>query len=677
MGVYLFYKIAIKYKKPNNMEEKKIQGVEPQVAEPTMEEQQVVEEVTTEPQSTEAEEATTVKEAEPQQQPESPMPQMMPQMMMPQPRRSGGIFLKVFLASLLSLAVVAVVKIFFWGAIIASMFAQQPIEVPASAILHIDMQEMIADAPSRNPMGSLDIASLSVTPQMTLLNALTAIDAAKNDPRIKAIYINEKGVGGASITALEELREAIVAFKESGKLVVAYNETYDHSRYYLATAADEIFIHPEGSLKWSGLSMSTMFYTGLLEKLGVEVQILRPTVCRYKSAVEPFFLKGLSKENREQMQMMADDLWGVMVEAVSEARQIEPAELNRIADNFAATLPAEAVELGMFDGVKYADQMEAYFQAKLGVVADEAMISLSTYAQTVSLKSDNPASQIAIVYANGQVIDGNGAEDAVYGEALSALLREAREDEAIKAVVVRVNSPGGSALASDVIWREMSLLQQQKPVVVSMGEYAASGGYYISAPADAIIANRTTLTGSIGVFGMLPNLGKALEKTLGVTIDGVKTNKNTSMAMGLSSMSDTEYKSLMRSVDRVYERFTSIVAEGRNLAIEQVYDIAEGRVWTGRRAVEIGLADMNGGLYSAIAYAAGVANLGTSYQIVELTDAEANVMSAIRSTLGVGLEQSLYNTLPVAEAVKEMAAVKKMFTEGGVYTFCPLNIEIE
>ena len=659
------------------MEEKKIQGVEPQVAEPTMEQQQVVEEVTTEPQSTEAEEATTIKEAEPLQQPESPMPQMVPQMMMPQPRRSGGIFLKVFLASLLSLVVVAVVKIFFWGAIIASMFAQQPIEVPASAILHIDMQEMIADAPSRNPMGSLDIASLSVTPQMTLLNALTAIDAAKNDPRIKAIYINEKGVGGASITALEELREAIVAFKESGKLVVAYNETYDHSRYYLATAADEIFIHPEGSLKWAGLSMSTMFYTGLLEKLGVEVQILRPTVCRYKSAVEPFFLKGLSKENREQMQMMADDLWGVMVEAVSEARQIEPAELNRIADNFAATLPAEAVELGMVDGVKYVDQMEAYFQAKLGVVADEAMISLSTYAQTVSLKSDNPASQIAIVYANGQVIDGNGAEDAVYGEALSALLREAREDEAIKAVVVRVNSPGGSALASDVIWREMSLLQQQKPVVVSMGEYAASGGYYISAPADAIIANRTTLTGSIGVFGMLPNLGKALEKTLGVTIDGVKTNKNTSMAMGLSSMSDTEYKSLMRSVDRVYERFTSIVAEGRNLAIEQVYDIAEGRVWTGKRAVEIGLADMNGGLYSAIAYAAGVANLGTSYQIVELTDAEANVMSAIRSTLGVGLEQSLYNTLPVAEAVKEMAAVKKMFTEGGVYTLCPLSVEIK
>ena len=659
------------------MEEKKIQGVEPQVAEPTMEQQQVVEEVTTEPQSTEAEEATTIKEAEPVQQPESPMPQMVPQMMMPQPRRSGGIFLKVFLASLLSLVVVAVVKIFFWGAIIASMFAQQPIEVPASAILHIDMQEMIADAPSRNPMGSLDIASLSVTPQMTLLNALTAIDAAKNDPRIKAIYINEKGVGGASITALEELREAIVAFKESGKLVVAYNETYDHSRYYLATAADEIFIHPEGSLKWAGLSMSTMFYTGLLEKLGVEVQILRPTVCRYKSAVEPFFLKGLSKENREQMQMMADDLWGVMVEAVSEARQIEPAELNRIADNFAATLPAEAVELGMVDGVKYVDQMEAYFQAKLGVVADEAMISLSTYAQTVSLKSDNPASQIAIVYANGQVIDGNGAEDAVYGEALSALLREAREDEAIKAVVVRVNSPGGSALASDVIWREMSLLQQQKPVVVSMGEYAASGGYYISAPADAIIANRTTLTGSIGVFGMLPNLGKALEKTLGVTIDGVKTNKNTSMAMGLSSMSDTEYKSLMRSVDRVYERFTSIVAEGRNLAIEQVYDIAEGRVWTGKRAVEIGLADMNGGLYSAIAYAAGVANLGTSYQIVELTDAEANVMSAIRSTLGVGLEQSLYNTLPVAEAVKEMAAVKKMFTEGGVYTLCPLSVEIK
>ncbi len=659
------------------MEENKIQDVESKVTESQSEQPQVATENNVEPQ---AQEPKAEEVAEPQTAPHS-VPQAAPQTplappVMVQPRRSGGIFLKVFLASLLALVAFAIVKIFFWGAIIASLFAEEPIEVPESAILRIDMKEAIADAPSRNPMGNFDIMTMSIAPQMTLLNALTAIDAAKSDPRIKAIYINTTGMGGASIAALEELREAIVAFRESGKLVVAYNNVYDQASYFLASAADEVFIHPEGTFNWIGLSLNTMFYTGLIEKLGVEIDILRPTVCRYKSAVEPFFLKKLSAENREQMQTMADDIWEVILGAVSESRGIEPAQLNAYADNLAAILPQEAVEIGMVDGVKYADQMEAYFQAKLGVVADDAMISLGTYAQTVSLKSDDPAKQIAIIYANGNVVDGNGPEDAVYGDALAALLKEAREDEAIKAVVVRVNSPGGSALASDVIWREMTLLQQQKPVVVSMGEYAASGGYYISAPADAIIANRTTLTGSIGVFGILPSLGNALEQNLGITLDGVKTNQSSAMGSGFEPLSKTEHKAMMRSVDRVYERFTSLVAEGRNLTIEQVYDIAEGRVWTGKRAVEIGLADMNGGLYTAIGYAASVANLGTSYQVVELTDVDF-ALAAMMGSLSADVEQSLYNTLPAAEAVKDMWHAKQMLTEGGIYTLCPLSIEIK
>lgn len=660
-----------------DMEENKIQDVESTVTESQSEQPQVAAENNVEPKAQEPKaevvaEPQTAPQSEPQAAPQTPLA---PPVMV-QPRRSGGIFLKVFLASLLALVAFAIVKIFFWGAIIASLFAEEPIEVPESAILRIDMKEAIADAPSRNPMGNFDITTMSIAPQMTLLNALTAIDAAKSDPRIKAIYINTTGMGGASIAALEELREAIVAFRESGKLVVAYNNVYDQASYFLASAADEVFIHPEGTFNWIGLSLNTMFYTGLIEKLGIEIDILRPTVCRYKSAVEPFFLKKLSAENREQMQTMADDIWEVILGAVSESRGIEPAQLNAYADNLAAILPREAVEIGMVDGVKYADQMEAYFQAKLGVVADDAMISLGTYAQTVSLKSDDPAKQIAIIYANGDVVDGNGPEDAVYGDALAALLKEAREDKAIKAVVVRVNSPGGSALASDIIWREMTLLQQQKPVVVSMGAYAASGGYYISAPADAIIANRTTLTGSIGVFGILPSLGNALEQNLGITLDGVKTNQSSAIGSGFEPLSKTEHKAMMRSVDRVYERFTSLVAEGRNLTIEQVYDIAEGRVWTGKRAVEIGLADMNGGLYTAIGYAASVANLGTSYQIVELTDVDF-ALAAMMGSLSADVEQSLYNTLPAAEAVKDMWHAKQMLTEGGVYTLCPLSVEIK
>lgn len=659
------------------MEEKNIQGTEAQQPEqmPAAEPQQ---------------EATQLRETEQQQnieQPQAPEQQptepQAPEQGGPhaprvavRPSRSGSVFLKMFLASLLALVAFAVIKIFFWGAIIAALFAEQPIEVPQNAILKIDLQQSISDAPLRNPMGSFDIATMSFSSPMTLLDALTAIDAARDDSRIKALYINTSGIPSTSITIMEELREAIMTFRQSGKPVVAYSETYDQWSYYLASAADEVFIHPEGSFTWTGLSLNTMFYTGLIEKLGIGIDILRPTVCRYKSAVEPFFLKSLSDANREQLQCLADDMWNTMTVAIGNSRDIEPAKLNEYADKLAVVLPAEAVELKMVDGVKYADQMDAYFQAKLGVTAEDAMISLATYAQTVALKNDNPQAQVAIIYANGNVVDGNGTEDAVYGEALSQLLKQAREDEAIKAVVLRVNSPGGSALASDLIWREMTLLQQTKPVVVSMGEYAASGGYYISAPADAIVANRMTLTGSIGVFGIMPNIGKALEDNLGITFDGVKTNTSGDFGQGIKPLSDSGHKAMMRSVDRVYERFTSLVAEGRNLAIEEVYDIAEGRVWSGQRATEIGLVDMVGGLYTAIGYAVNVAGLGTSYQIVELTDSDA-ALSTFMSSLSADVEQSLYNSLPVAEAVEELREVQQMLTEGGVYTFCPLNIEIK
>lgn len=624
-------------------------------------------------QNLEPQELTPVVEPIPSQAPlQMPLP---PQTLLVQDPRSKGVFWKVFFASLLALLTFAIVKIFFWGAIIAALFVTEPVVVPERAILCIDLQETILDAPSRDPMSSFDVTSVSIVPQITLLDALTAIDAAKNDDRIKGIYINLKGYG-ASATVMEELRAAIADFKLSGKFVVAYNESYDQWGYYLASVADEVYIHPEGSFSWTGVSLSTMFYTGLIEKLGIDIDILRPTECRYKSAVEPFFLKSLSKENREQLQALADDVWGVMNAAVSASRDISVEQLNAYADNLSVVLPQEAVECEMVDGVMYADQMEQLFAERYELDYDDAVISLGTYAQTVGLKSDDGSKQLAIIYANGEVLDGNGPEDAVYGEALSLLLKEAREDESVKAVVLRVNSPGGSALASDLIWREMTLLQQQKPVVVSMGEYAASGGYYISAPADAIVANEMTLTGSIGVFGILPSFGGALEDNLGITFDGVKTNVSGDMGQGIKPLNEVERGAMMRSVDRVYERFTSLVAEGRNLSLEQVYDIAEGRVWSGKRAIDIGLVDMNGGLYTAIAYAANIAHLGTSYQIVEFVDVEPG-LEALLSGLSADVKREIYNSLPMAEPVAEMMSVQQMLTSGGVYTFCPYSLEFK
>ena len=416
--------------------------------------------------------------------------------------------------------------------------------------------------------------------------------------------------------------------------------------------------------------MNTIFFKGLIDKLGVEVDILRPTVCKYKSAVEPYFLTKMSDANREQMQQLANNVWGVLTDAVSASRGISTEELNRLADELAVVLPQQAVEHKFVDGVKYADEVEDYFKSEYGI-EEPAYITLGEYASGLTLDPKRmSAPKVAIVYANGQVYDGRGTDDNIYGYTLSETLREVAEDDDIKSVVLRVNSPGGSALASDVIWREVERLKEKKPVIVSMGEYAASGGYYISAPADAIVADRTTLTGSIGVFGMIPCYGKALKDKVGVTFDGVVTNKHAVMANGLQPLSTAEYNAMMLGVDRVYERFTSLVAEGRNLTIERVLEIAEGRVWSGAEAQQIGLVDTCGGLTAALAIAADKAELGTNFQVVEITDEPTGLM-ALLNTLNVSVRQQLTSRSELGALYAEYKRLEAMIGKGGIYALCP------
>ncbi|MBQ2007599.1 MAG: signal peptide peptidase SppA, partial [Alistipes sp.] len=527
----------------------------------------------------------------------------------------GQAFVAALLAFVAGSVVVTVLSLMFFSGI-SAMFAPEVKGIPEKAILHINLEQSLVDAPSKNPMGSFDFVTMSSTSSLTIYDALRALESAASDERIEGIYINYTGAGTVSLTLLEELRAAIINFKQSGKWVVAYNDTYSQGGYYLASVADKIYMQPEGSFDWSGLQMNTIFYKGLIDKLGVDIDILRPTVCKYKSAVEPFFLTEMSDANREQMQELADGMWDVVLDAVSSARGIDKQELNRLADELAIVLPKHALEHKFIDGVKYADQMEELFEEEYGI-EDAEYISLSDYASSlVTDPKRASAPKVAIVYANGEVIDGEGSDDNIYGYSLSKTLRKVAEDDDIESVVLRVNSPGGSALASDIIWREMENLKAKKPVIVSMGEMAASGGYYISAPADAIVADRSTLTGSIGVFGMIPSFGKAMEDKLGLSVDGVKTNANSGMGNGFSALSPTQYRAMMQGVDRVYERFTSLVAEGRNLTIERVLEIAEGRVWSGEQAQQIGLVDTCGGLMAAIAIAIDKAELGDNYQIV-------------------------------------------------------------
>lgn len=589
-------------------------------------------------------------------------------------------FIKTFLAALLAFVLgslaILLFGMFILFAIAGSM--ERTVTVKEGSILRIDFSEVINDAPSSDPLAGFDFRTLQSTRQLSLLKVLRTLEAAAVDDRIEGIYLRMNGTGGVTGTALiEELREAIELFKQSGKFVVAYNETYSQGQYYLASAADRIYLQPEGGMDWSGLSTSLMFYKGLFDKLDLKAEVFRPTVCKYKSAVEPYILDRMSEANREQMQALVDSMWGTIAEAVAASRGIDVERLNEIADKLQVTLPEDALKYGFVDGLLYEDQMKEVF-AELGVEDDGEgnydFVSLGDYASMVGVDLDNlGADRVAVVYADGQIVDGEGYGDAVYGNSLAAELADVRRDEKVKAVVVRVNSPGGSALASDVIWREMELLRAEKPVVVSMGSYAASGGYYISCPADVIVADRLTLTGSIGVFGMFLNPIDALKNKLGITLDGVKSNASAGMG-SVEPLTPAQRASIMRGVDKVYETFTQDVAAGRNLPIEKVLDIAGGRVWSGSDALGIGLIDAYGGLKTAIARAVDKAGLGENFRVVEVTQ-QPSGLAAMLSALNVSVRKAFVRS-ELQELFGGYDRVQRLLRMQGVLMYSPYEVEL-
>ena len=601
-------------------------------------------------------------------------------------------FFKTFLASLLAVLVGAFLFFFFGFVLLAGLVgvfsAKTAVEVPSEAVLRIDLSEVITDAPSNDPLAGLDLATLQRTPQLSLFSALRAIEAAQDDERIRGIYLRMNGGGGVAGTALlEELREALAAFKASGKFIVAYNEVYSQGQYYLASVADRIYIQPEGGMDWSGLSASVMFYKGLFDKLDLKAEVFRPTACRYKSAVEPYILDRMSDANREQMQELVNSLWGTISGDVARARGIDSVKMQRLTDALAVSLPEDALREGFVDGVIYEDQMRGVFAELPDEYSDllfidcgdklivPGMSDIHVHAPQYAFRGLGMDLEL-LEWLNTHTFPeeaGQGSGDAVYGNSLAAQLRELREDDAVKAVVVRVNSPGGSALASDVIWREMELLRAEKPVVVSMGSYAASGGYYISCPADVIVADRTTLTGSIGVFGMFLNPIDALKNKLGITLDGVRSN--TSAGMGsYTALTPSERASIMRGVDKVYTTFTGHVAEGRNLPVEWVLEIAGGRVWSGADALEIGLVDALGGLKTAIALAVDKAGL-TDYRVVEVLETPSG-LAAMLTAMNVSVRK-LFTRSELASVMGEYEKVREATRLQGILMYTPWKVELQ
>lgn len=543
-------------------------------------------------------------------------------------------FFKTFLASLLAFFVANFVWFFLFIIIIAGVAAigSSATIVEPKSVLKIDLSESIVDQPVNDPLAGFDPMSMNVQKSVSNMQVMNAIESAAQDDNIEGIYINLTGAGTASAALLEEVRDYITAFKESGKFVVAYGEVYSQGGYYLASVADSIYLNPVGEMDWRGLAMQVMFYKGALDKLGIEPQVFRHGT--FKSAVEPYIMSRMSPENRTQMETIASSIWGTMVADIAKERNLSIDSLNMFATDLSAMMAEDALANRMVDGLKYEDEVEDILREKLELDADED-ITFVTLGEYIAAKPYTPTysdNKIEVIYAEGQIVQGTSEQGTLGSSTLADQLAEARLDEEVKAVVLRVNSPGGSALASEVIWREMELLRQQKPVIVSMGDYAASGGYYISAPADAIIADATTLTGSIGVFGLMFNAEKALNNKLGITIDVAKTNPSADMGMPFRAVSSNERTKIMRSIEQVYSTFVNHVADGRNMTFDSVDAIGQGRVWTGNDGNRIGLVDEIGGLKYAIAVAADKAECLDDYMVRE-SMGEPTGLAALLSSL--------------------------------------------
>ena len=522
-------------------------------------------------------------------------------------------FLKTTLACILALVIAGFILPFvvigFIAGIVASSGESGVIE--KNSVLFLDFNGTIEERVVENPLATIMTDEFK---SYGLDEIIAAIKEAKTNKDIKGIYLQAGVVESISSASLEEIRGELESFKESGKFIVAYGDQYSQGLYYLATVADKVIVNPQGSIGWHGLASSPIFYKDLLEKVGVEMQVFK--VGTYKSAVEPFIATEMSDANREQVAELLDSTWDELLTAVAASRNIPKEKLNEYADKFMDYCPAqEYVACGMADTLLYKDGVLSYLKSLTGVDDDDDLnlVTLETMREKQkldqTLKEVSDKDRIAVYYAFGEIDGSTSSLEGINSKKVIKELRELREDDDVKAVVLRVNSPGGSAYGSEQIWREVTLLKAAKPVVVSMGDYAASGGYYISCAADCIVANPTTLTGSIGIFGMFPMVEKLLKDKIGLDFDVVKTNRMADFGTLSRSFRPEEKAVLQNYINNGYALFLKRCADGRGVAVEDIAKIAEGRVWTGSKAKEIGLVDELGDLDKAVAIAAQKAGL--------------------------------------------------------------------
>lgn len=544
-------------------------------------------------------------------------------------------FFKMMFASALGLFVaigLLIVIAFSLLAGIAAGLNMTPTYTPtANAVLKIPLRGILSENSSANPFSQL-LGDGEET--LSLKEVLSAIRLAKTEEQVKGIYL-EAGMLSAGSASLKAIRETLADFRASGKFVIAYADNYTQGAYYLCSVADRVLLNPQGILQLSGLASQTMFYKGLLEKVGVEMQVFK--VGTYKGAVEPFMRDRLSDANREQITAYLSSVWGILTEEIAESRDIPVTAVNRFADEgqfFAA--PAIAVERGLIDSLAYRSDVEQLVRERAGQPAGKLTCVTPSQINTLEVPAADKSAQIAILYAEGEIVPY--APTAPYDtqkritEKLGDELAKQKDNEQVKAVVLRVNSPGGSAFVSDQIWKQVTELKKKKPVVVSMGDVAASGGYYISCAADRIIAEPNTLTGSIGIFGLFPNAAGLFDK-LALTTDVVKTNRFAALGDVSRPMTEEEKALIQSYIERGYDTFLSRCAEGRGKSKEAIDAVGQGRVWTGEQAVEKGLVDELGGIDLAIREAARLAAV-EDYSLLHVSDEKDFLSSFLEKQLG-------------------------------------------
>lgn len=515
-------------------------------------------------------------------------------------------FFKYFFAALLALFVFSLLAIFLLFGIAGALASKEEVTLESHSVLYLDLGKQIGENARENPLGLFSGDEPYAYPGV--FDMVRLITHAGGDDQVDGLYL-KVGSNANGFATNEELRNALKKFKQAGKFIIAYGEVIPQQAYHVASLADKIYVHPKGGLDWRGFGLQYVFFKKALDRLEIEPQIFYAG--KFKSATEPFREEKMTEPNKIQSRELLEDLYSHFLVETATARKLDSARLRQMADSNSLRMAMDGVKAGLLDGVKYEDEVKEEIRRKSGAKTIDkiSFVSMASYSQAVNYHSGAGTDRIALLYAEGNIVDGDGDENNIGGDRFRRYIRKARLDDKTKAIVIRINSGGGSAMASENMWREIELAKKDKPVVVSFGDVAASGGYYMACNADSIFALPNTITGSIGVFSIIPNMKGFLGNKLGITFDGVGTGPYSNSPSITEPLTETERRFFQAGVDSIYLTFLTRVAEGRKMALKTVDSVGQGRIWAGRRAIGLGLVDRIGGMADALEAAAKLARI--------------------------------------------------------------------